>query len=29
MLRALTESMPLQTEAAGDFVRAMRDSDRY
>lgn len=28
-LRALTESMPLQTEAAGDFVRAMRDGDRY
>jgi len=29
MLRALTESMPVQTETAGDFVREMRDGDRY
>jgi prevent-host-death family protein len=28
-LRALTESMPVQTETAGDFVREMRDGDRY
>jgi prevent-host-death family protein len=28
-LRRLTDSMPLQSESAGDFVRAMRDSDRY
>ena len=28
-LRALTESMPIQTETAGDFVRKMRDGDRY
>jgi len=28
-LRALTSSMPIQTEAAGEFVRRMRDSDRY
>ncbi|MBF0375557.1 MAG: type II toxin-antitoxin system prevent-host-death family antitoxin [Alphaproteobacteria bacterium] len=28
-LRALTDSMPMQTEAAGDFVRRMRDDDRY
>jgi prevent-host-death family protein len=28
-LRALTESMPIQTESAGDFVREMRDGDRY
>jgi prevent-host-death family protein len=28
-LRALTESMPVQTESAGDFVREMRDGDRY
>jgi prevent-host-death family protein len=29
MLRCLTNSMPLQTESAGDFIRDMRDSDRY
>lgn len=28
-LRALTESMPKQTEAAGDFIRRMRDESRY
>ena len=28
-LRALTDSMPYQTEGAGDFVRRMRDEDRY
>jgi prevent-host-death family protein len=28
LLRAVTDAMPLQTESAGDFVRAMRDSDR-
>lgn len=28
-LRKLTDSMPLQPVPAGEFVRAMRDSDRY
>ena len=28
-LRALTASMPLQSQSAGDFVRRMRDEDRY
>ena len=28
-LRALTDSMPLQAESAADFVRAMRDGDRF
>jgi prevent-host-death family protein len=28
-LQALTEFMPVQTETTGDFVREMRDSDRY
>ena len=28
-IRKLPESMPFQEESAGDFVRAMRDSDRY
>ena len=28
-MKALTDSMPTQTESAGDFVRRMRDSDRY
>lgn len=28
-LRRLTASMPYQEQSAGDFVRAMRDSDRY
>ena len=28
-MRALTDSMPPQAESAGDFIRRMRDSDRY
>jgi prevent-host-death family protein len=28
-LRAITDGTPEQTEAAGDFVRRMRDEDRY
>lgn len=28
-LKALTDSMPFCEQGAGDFVRAMRDSDRY
>jgi prevent-host-death family protein len=28
-LRALTDSMPMQKLSAGDFVRKMRDKDRY
>lgn len=28
-LRTLTDSMPAQRESGGDFVRAMRDGDRY
>lgn len=28
-LTRLTDSMPMQTESAGDFVRRMRDEDRY
>lgn len=28
-LRALTDSLPYQEQSAGDFIRAMRDSDRY
>ena len=28
-LRAMTDAMPPQAEAAGDFVRRMRDEDRY
>lgn len=28
-LRALTDSMKPQEESAGDFVRRMRDEDRY
>jgi prevent-host-death family protein len=28
-LRALTDSMPKQKESAGDFVRKMRDRERY
>lgn len=28
-LRAVTDAMPMQPEAAGDFVRRMRDEDRY
>ncbi|MGE0259193.1 MAG: type II toxin-antitoxin system prevent-host-death family antitoxin [Alphaproteobacteria bacterium] len=28
-LRALTEQMSMQPESAGEFVRRMRDEDRY
>ena len=28
-LRELTEVMPTQSESAGDFVRRMREDDRY
>jgi prevent-host-death family protein len=28
-LRAMTDSMPMQAESAGEFVRRMRDDDRY
>jgi prevent-host-death family protein len=28
-LRAISGTMPVQTETAGDFVRRMRDEDRY
>jgi prevent-host-death family protein len=28
-LRALTEAMPMQDESAGEFVRRMRDDERY
>ncbi|WP_187970314.1 type II toxin-antitoxin system Phd/YefM family antitoxin [Aquibium microcysteis] len=28
-LRALTTAVPRQSETAGDFVRSMRDDDRY
>lgn len=28
-LQALTATMPYQEESAGDFVRRMRDEDRY
>lgn len=28
-LQALTQSMPFQEEGAGDFVRSLRDTDRY
>ncbi len=28
-LQALTDTMPMQDESAGEFVRAMRDGDRY
>jgi prevent-host-death family protein len=28
-LRALTDTMPRQKEGAGQFVRRMRDEDRY
>jgi prevent-host-death family protein len=29
MLRAVTDGTPAQSETAGDFVRRMRDEDRY
>lgn len=28
-MRALTDTMTFQSESAGDFVRRMRDEDRY
>ena len=28
-LRAVTDTMPMQPESAGEFVRRMRDEDRY
>ena len=28
-LRAITDAMPMQVESAGDFVRRMRDDNRY
>ena len=28
-LKKLTDSMPYQLEGAGDFIRRMRDEDRY
>lgn len=29
MLRAMTDKMPRQQESAGEFIRRMRDEDRY
>jgi prevent-host-death family protein len=29
MLRKVTEGFPLQKQSAGEFIREMRDSDRY
>jgi prevent-host-death family protein len=28
-LRTMTDAMPMQQESAGDFIRRMRDEDRY
>lgn len=28
-LKAMTDAMPVQDETAGEFVRTMRDQDRY
>jgi prevent-host-death family protein len=28
-IRALRETMPMQTESAGDFMRRIRDEERY
>ncbi len=28
-LMALTDTMPVQAESAGDFIRRMRDEERY
>ncbi|MEQ1498218.1 MAG: type II toxin-antitoxin system prevent-host-death family antitoxin [Novosphingobium sp.] len=28
-LAKMTEGLPMQVQSAGEFVRAMRDSDRY
>jgi prevent-host-death family protein len=29
LMRNLTDSMPMQPESAGEFIRRMRDEDRY
>lgn len=29
VLRAVTDAMPMQPESAGEFVRRMRDEDRF
>jgi len=29
VLRAITDTMPVQPETARDFIRRMRDADRY
>lgn len=29
MLKSLTDAMPMQPSSAGDFVREMRDADRF
>ncbi len=29
MLRAITKGMATQTDSAGDFIRRMRDAERY
>lgn len=29
LLRAVTDSMPMQPESAGEFIRRMRDDSRY
>lgn len=29
LLRAVTDSMPMQKESAGEFIRRMRDDSRY
>ncbi len=29
MLKSITDTMPMQPQSAGDFVREMRDADRY
>jgi prevent-host-death family protein len=29
LLRAVTEDMPMQPQSAGDFVRRMREEERY
>ena len=29
MLKRVTDQMPKQDQSAGDFIREMRDSDRY
>lgn len=29
LLRSVTDTMPMQPESAGDFIRRMRDDSRY